>query len=153
MSKNIRSFFAPRSSASVSRNHSDSEGSDIEPPAPKKQCQGLTSQASSSQGSVSTKRRHYLKRWESDFHWLEYDEDLRGAFCKYCKKWGKSNPKTGRTWITKPFSNWKKAIAKMKEHAESEGHILACKRRQLLLLHCVKVLFFSKCTNWKKVRG
>ena len=47
MSKNIRSFFAPRSSASVSRNHSDSEGSDIEPPAPKKQCQGLTSQASS----------------------------------------------------------------------------------------------------------
>ena len=42
MSKNIRSFFAPRSSASASRNHSDSEGSDIEPPAPKKQCQGLT---------------------------------------------------------------------------------------------------------------
>ena len=88
MSKNIRSFFAPRSSASVSRNHSDSEGSDIEPPAPKKQCQGLTSQASSSQGSVSTKRRHYLKRWESDFHWLEYDENLQGAFCKHCKKWG-----------------------------------------------------------------
>ena len=115
MSKNIRSFFAPRSSASVSRNHSDSEGSDIEPPAPKKQCQGLTSQASSSQGSVSTKRRHYLKRWESDFHWLEYDEDLQGAFCKHCKKWGKSNPKTGGTWITKPFSNWKKAIAKKDE--------------------------------------
>ena len=55
MSKNIRSFFAPRSSASVSRNHSDSEGSAIEPPAPKKQCQGLTSQASSSQGSVPPK--------------------------------------------------------------------------------------------------
>ena len=88
MSKNIRSFFALRSSASVSRNHSDSEGSDIEPPAPKKQCQGLTSQASSSQGSVSTKRRHYLKRWESDFHWLEYDEDLQGAFCKHCKSGG-----------------------------------------------------------------
>ena len=126
MSKIIRSFFAPRSSAPVSHNHSDSEGSDIEPPTPKKRCHGLTSQASSSQGSVSTKRRHYLKRWESDFHWLEYDEDLQGAFCKHCKKWGKSNPKTGGTWITKPFSNWKKAIAKMKEHAESEGHILTC---------------------------
>ena len=65
MSKNIRSFFAPRSSASVSGNRSDSEGSDIEPPAQKKQCQGFTSQASSSQGSVSsvsTKRRHYPKR-------------------------------------------------------------------------------------------
>ena len=67
MSKNIRSFFAPRSSASVSHNHSDSEGSDIEPPAPKKRCQGLTSQASSSQGSLSTKRRHYLKRWKVIF--------------------------------------------------------------------------------------
>ena len=129
MSKNIRSFFAPQSSASVSRSHSDSESSDIESPAPKKQCQSLTSQASSSQGSVSTKRRHYLKRWESDFHWLEYDEDLQGAFCKYCKKWAKSNPKTGGTWITKPFSNWKKATAKMKEHAESEGHILACQTK------------------------
>ena len=126
MSKNIRSFFAPRSYASVSRNHSDSEGSDIKPPAPKKMCQGLTFQASSSQGSVSTKRRHYLKRWVSDFHLLEYDEDLQGAFCKHCKNWGKSNPKTGGRWITKPFSNWKNATAKMKEHAESEGHIMAC---------------------------
>ena len=42
------------------------------------------------------------------------------------KRGGKSNPKTGRIWITKPFSNWKKATAKMKEHVESEGHILAC---------------------------
>ena len=25
------------------------------------------------------------------------------------------------------LSNWKKATAKIKEHAESEGHILACK--------------------------
>ena len=61
MSKNIRSFCAPCSSASVSHNHSDSEGSDIEPPAPKNQYQDLTSQASSSQGFVSTKRRHHLK--------------------------------------------------------------------------------------------
>ena len=127
MSKDIRTFFAPCSSASVSRSHSDSEGSDTEPPAPKKQCQGLTSQAaSSSQGSLSAKRRRYLKRWESDFHWLEYDEDLQGAFCKHCKKWGKSNAKNRGTWITKPFSNWKKATEKMKEHAESEGHLLAC---------------------------
>ena len=127
MSKDIRTFFAPCSSASVSRSHSDSEGSDTEPPAPKKQCQGLTSQAASSpQGSLSAKRRRYLKRWESDFHWLEYDEDLQGAFCKHCKKWGKSNAKNRGTWITKPFSNWKKATEKMKEHAESEGHLLAC---------------------------
>ena len=84
----------------------------------------MTSQASSSQGSVS--KRHYLKRWESDFHWLEYDEDLQGAFCKHFKKRGQSNPKTGGRWITKPFSNCKNPTAKMKEHAESEGHIMAC---------------------------
>ena len=41
-------------------------------------------------------------------------------------KSGKSNPKTGVTWTTKPFSNWKKATANMKEHAECDGHILAC---------------------------
>lgn len=29
-------------------------------------------------------------------------------------------------WVTKPFSNWKKAVIKMKEHADSERHILAC---------------------------
>ena len=154
MSKNIRSFFAPRSSTSVSRNHSDSEGSDIEPHAPKKKkCQGLTSQASSSQGSVSTKIRHYLKRWKSDFHWLEYDEDLQGAFCKHCKKWGKSNPKTGGRWITKPFSNWKKPTAKMKEHAESEGHIMACQKETAAASALCEGSVLSKCTNWKNVRG
>ena len=25
-------------------------------------------------------------RWESDFHWLVYDEDLQSAFCKHCQK-------------------------------------------------------------------
>ena len=41
------------------------------------------------------------------------------------KSGGSQILKLGRTWITKPFSNWKKATAKMKEHAGSEGHILA----------------------------
>jgi len=32
-----------------------------------------------------------------------------------------------RTWFTKPFHNWKKAVAKMKEHeSESESHRNAC---------------------------
>jgi len=25
-------------------------------------------------------------------------------------------------WVTKPFHNWRKAVAKMKEHSESESH-------------------------------
>ena len=37
-----------------------------------------------------------------------------------------TSAKTGGTWVTRPFSNWKKAVSKMKEHAESEGHVNAC---------------------------
>ena len=123
MSKDIRSYFCSASSsslASTNRDISESEDSDIEPTVPKKQCHGLTPHQSSS------KKRCYLKKWEGEFQWLEYDEDLQGAFCKHCKKWAKANTKTGETWDTRPFSNWKKTVSKMKEHAESEGHIHAC---------------------------
>jgi len=60
----------------------DSEDSDIEPVA-KKPCHSLSKFHPT---STSSKKRHYLKRWETDFEWLEYDEDLQGVFCKYCKK-------------------------------------------------------------------
>jgi len=43
-----------------------------------------------------------------------YDEDLQDAFCKHCQKCAKASNKTGGTWVTKPFHNWKKAVAKMK---------------------------------------
>ena len=33
---------------------------------------------------------------------------------------------TGGTWITKPFTNWKKATQKMKSHSKSEVHLLSC---------------------------
>ena len=78
---------------------------------------------------------------------------FQGAFCKHYKKWGKSNLKTGGRWITKPFSYWKKPTAKMKEHAESEGHIMACQTETAAASALCKVLFFSKCTDWKNVRG
>ena len=39
---------------------------------------------------------------------------------------GKGKQQTGGTWVTIAFSNRKKVVAKMKEHAESEGHIYAC---------------------------
>jgi len=63
-----------------------------------------------------------LKKWETDFEWLVYDEDLQDAFCKHCQKWAKASNKTGGKWVTKPFHNWKKAVTKMKEHSESESH-------------------------------
>lgn len=129
MSKDIRGYFSSSSkSSSVAVagskdiSSSDSEDSDIEP-ITKKPCH---SSSKIHPTSTSSKKRHYLKRWETEFEWLEYDEDLQGAFCKFCKKWAKASNKTGGTWVTKPFNNWKKAVAKMKEHAESEGHVHAC---------------------------
>ena len=67
--------------------------------------------------------RKYQKKWEKDFTWLEYDADCDGAFCKLCKTSGKSLERTGGVWTTKPFTNWKKAVEKMKAHAKSDAHI------------------------------
>jgi hypothetical protein len=69
--------------------------------------------------------RKYQKKWEKDFTWLEYDADCDGAFCKLCKTSGKSLERTGGVWTTKQFTNWKKAVEKMKAHAKSDAHIRA----------------------------
>ena len=39
---------------------------------------------------------------------------------------GRSLQRTGEAWISKPFTNWKKATQKMKSHAKSEVHLLYC---------------------------
>ena len=57
-------------------------------------------------------------------------------FCKYCKKWAKASSKTGGTWVTIAFSNWKKAVAKMKEHAESVATFMHIRLRLVVLQHC-----------------
>jgi len=44
-----------------------------------------------------------------------YDEDL-----------SVNTGRAGGTWVTKPFHNRKKVVAKMKEHSESESHRNAC---------------------------
>ena len=75
--------------------------------------------------STSSSRK-YQKRWEKDFTWLEYDVDCDGAFSKLCKTYGKTSlEQTGRVWTTRPFTNWKKAVEKMKVHTSSDGHIQA----------------------------
>ena len=60
---------------------------------------------------------------KSSHAWLEFDEDCQGAFCKLCKKRGKTLQRTGGAWITKPFTNWKKAVEKMRAHGKSDVHI------------------------------
>ena len=52
-------------------------------------------------------------------------------FCKQCKKAGKSLQRTGGTWVTKPFTNWKKTLEKMKAHSQSDIHVQACQASML----------------------
>ena len=111
MSKDIRGYFSSSKSSLIAAaasskdsSNSDSEDSDIEP-VTKKPCHSLSK---IHQTSTTSKKHHYLKRWETEFEWLEYDEDLQGAFCKYCKKWAKASNKTGGTWVTKPLVTGKK---------------------------------------------
>ena len=70
--------------------------------------------------------KRYNKKWEETFPWLEFDDNLQSAFCKLCKKGGRSLQKIGGAWISKPFTNWKNVTLKMKSHSKSEVHLLSC---------------------------
>ena len=56
---------------------------------------------------------------------LHYDVDCEGAFCKICKASGESLYCTGGVWTTKPFTNWKKACDRIRDHSKSDIHIQA----------------------------
>ena len=123
----IRSYFRSASKSSVVSSASDSEDGneseiDVQPNRPKKHCSSSTSKPPSKPGSGI---RRYNKKWEETFPSLEFDE-LQDAFCKLCKKGGRSLQRTGGAWIIKPFTNWKKATQKMKSHSKSEVHLLSC---------------------------
>ena len=65
----------------------------------------------------------YHKKQKKGFTWLEYSDDHQEVFSKICKKHGISVERTGGTWVTKPFNNWKKALEKKWAHSQSQGHI------------------------------
>ena len=123
----IRSYFRNASKTSVVSSSSDSEDGneseiDAQPNPPKKHCSSSTFKPPSKSGSgirKSTKRGKPIP-------WLEFDENIQGAFSKLCKKGGRSLQRTGGAWITKPFTNWKKATQKMKSHSQSKVHHLSC---------------------------
>ena len=111
----IRWYFRSASESSVVSSSSDSEDGneseiDVQPNPPKKHCSSSTSKPPSMSGSGI---RRYNKKWEETFPWLEFDE----ITCKLCKEGGRSLQRTGGAWITKPFTNWKKATQKMKSHS------------------------------------
>ena len=124
----ICSYSRSASKSSVVSSSSDSEDGDkseidVQPNPPKKHCSSSTCKPPFRSGSGI---RRYNKKWGKNFPWLESDENLQGAFCKLCKKGGRSLQRTGGAWITKPFTNWKKATQKMKSHSKSEVHLLSC---------------------------
>ena len=124
----IHSYFRSASKSSVVSSSSESEDGNeseiaVQPNPPKKHCSSSTSKPPSKSGSGI---RRYNKKWEETFPWLKFDENLQDAFCKLCKMGGRSLQRTGGAWISKPFTNWKKATQKMKPHSKSEVHLLSC---------------------------
>ena len=109
----IRLYFWSASKSSVVSSSNDSEDgyeSDIDVQAnPPKHCSSSTSKPPSKTGFGI---RRYNKKWKETFPWLEFDENLQGAFCKLCKKGGRSLQKTGGTPITKLLTNWKRWLRK-----------------------------------------
>ena len=47
------------------------------------------------------------------------------------QKTEKSLQKTGGIWVSKPFTNWKKALEKIKAHSQSDIHVQACQASML----------------------
>lgn len=125
----IRSFFKMATSAASSSSQSSSEAEpeaeiEISPSkTPSSSTPALPKKRSKSRSLSSA--RNYRKIWEEDYPWLQYDADCDGALCKICKASGRSLERTGGVWTTKQFTNWKKAVDKMKTHANSDSHIQA----------------------------
>ena len=56
----------------------------------------------------------------------------KACFVRSAKKAEKSLQRTGGTWVTKPYTNWKKALEKiMKAHSRSDIHVQACQASML----------------------
>ena len=122
----IRSFFTS-ASTSVESSHGSSEDESHseceEASKPKKHCDHAGKKGKYRSKSST---RKYCKTWETSFDRLEYDGDSEGAFFKLCKKIGSlPTQKIGGVWVTKPFTNRKKGVKKMKAHEKSSSHCLA----------------------------
>ena len=107
--------------SSISSNSSETESDKITEPIPLKRYCTSTSKSTVKSSIV----RQYNKKWEEKCLGLLYDEDCKGVFCKECQKAGKSLQRTGDTWVTNPFTNWKKALEKMKANSQSDIRVQA----------------------------
>ena len=100
----------PISSSAISEAESKVDSRDLYVNAPKKFCNNhsLLRNNEIQRGALLSKQMEILYKLGNDFPWLEYNEDYRGAFCKVCRRSGKSLQQTGGVSVTKLFTNWKK---------------------------------------------
>ena len=94
-------------------------------------CNDLTAPYHSIDVSSSKKRqgkqvRTFQKAWFSNHQWLSYCKKRNAVVCFYCSfvctKLGTVFSKIDSAFITKGFSNWKKAKEKFREHESSHIH-------------------------------
>lgn len=74
--------------------------------------------------------RAFKSDWFNEFKWLHYDEKTDTVLCFICAKQNskgnlKSATKKEEIFITKGFSNWKKALDKFQAHQSSNCHLTA----------------------------
>ena len=67
---------------------------------------------------ISGSVRHFQHRWLTSYNGLVYSESADGGFCKFCVLFAKctSTMKELGIFVTKPFTNFKKAAEKLDEH-------------------------------------
>ncbi len=80
--------------------------------------------------AVSKERKlKFQYHWLEKYPWIQYNSTTDGMLCQYCTHIYKEDESvlkhTQGAWISRPVSNWKKALDKMKTHAASDWHKLA----------------------------
>ena len=68
--------------------------------------------------TISGSVRQFQHRWLTSYNNLVYSESANGGFCKFCVLFPKCTPtmKELGIFVTKPFTNFKKALEKLDEH-------------------------------------
>ncbi len=78
---------ASTSSSSEDEEPLSSDSQSLEPPPTKRSLSSTANYRAKSKYRTKSGQRKYIKKWEKQFLWLEYDENYRGAFCKTCRKY------------------------------------------------------------------
>lgn len=76
----------------------------------------------------NTEGRSFQKTWYENRPWLEYSPDKDSMYCFSCRLFLNEQKYTKSTWRVAGVDNWKRALEKMQEHADSEAHLTSMVR-------------------------